>query len=187
MDQQTAGILRVLLAQIAAQQLLALILAVILGVFYRFYRRAYLRHWSLSWLALVMYVGASFVANMDFSGSTEPLRIPWVVVALVAGYLHVAWLLLGAWGLARGQDVPRRAVRLALVAASAAGLGSVLPALAGMTAPSAIGLRCFVAGLAYLSAAAAILSAGRHSRARAASPPGSPCSSTRPIRWPTSG
>ena len=39
--------------------LLALILAGILGSFYRLYGQAYLRHWSLGWLALVVYVGAS--------------------------------------------------------------------------------------------------------------------------------
>jgi len=161
MGEQTIGVMPVLITQVALQAVLALILAGILGAFYRLYRHAYLRHWSLSWLALVAYVAASVGAGMTSGRSTHGLRIPAVAVALVAGYLQVAWLLLGAWGLARGQDVPTRAARLVLAAAAAAGLASVLPALAGMTAPSAIGLRCLVAGVVYLAAAAAILARRR--------------------------
>ena len=57
--------------------------------------------------------------------------------------------------------MPARTVRLVLGAAAAVGLASMLPALAGITAPSAIGLRCLVAGVAYLAAAAAILARRR--------------------------
>jgi len=161
MGEQTIGVLPVLIAQVALQVVLALILAGILGAFYRLYRHAYLRHWSLSWLALVVYVGASAAAGMVSGGGGHPSRLPAVLVSLVAGYLQVAWLLLGVWGLAKSRDVPARTVRLVLGAAAAAGLASVLPALVGTTAPSAIGLRCLVAGVAYLAAAAAILARRR--------------------------
>ena len=143
------------------QAVLALILAGILGAFYRLYRHAYLRHWSLSWLALAVYIGASAVSGLASGGGDHPWRVPSVLVSLVAGYLQVAWLLLGAWGLGRGEDVPVRTVRLVLGAAVALGLASMLPALAGIAAPSAMGLRCVAAGVAYLAAAAVILARRR--------------------------
>jgi PAS domain S-box-containing protein len=155
MGEQTIGVLPVLVTQVALQVTFALILAGFLGAFHRLYGQAYLCHWSLSWLALVVYVGASAAAGM--TAGRPGLRLPALAASLVAGYLQVAWLLLGAWGLARRTEVPARAVRLAIGGAAAAGLASVPPALAGMTAPSAVGLRCLAAGVAYLAAAALIL------------------------------
>ncbi len=147
--------------RLALQAVLALILAGILGAFHRLYRHAYLRHWSLSWLALVVYIGASAVGRPDCRRRPHPWRLAAVLVSLVAGYLQVAWLLLGAWGLARGREVPARTVRLGLGAAAAAGLASVLPALAGVPRAPSMGLRCLVAAVAYLAAAAAILARRR--------------------------
>ncbi len=157
MGQQTIGLLPVLVAQVALQLLLALILAGMLEAFHRLYGQAYLRHWALSWLALVVYVGASIGAGLTSGGPPHGPRLLLAALSFVAGYLQVAWLLLGAWALARGAEVPPRTVRLALVTAAVAGLASVPPALAGWVAPSAVGLRCLVAGLAYLAAAVAIL------------------------------
>jgi PAS domain S-box-containing protein len=157
---ETIGILPVLAAQAALQVALALVLAAILGAFHRLYRHAYLRHWSLSWLALVVYVLASVAAGMGGVGRPG-LRLPAVAVSLVAGFLQVAWLLLGARGLARGEDVPARTVRLVVGVAAGAGLVSVVPALAGWHVPSPVGLRCLVAGLAYATAAVAILARRR--------------------------
>ena len=161
MGQPTIGILPVLATQVAAQAVLALTLAGILGAFHRLYRHTYLRDWSLSWLALAVYVCASAASGMTSGGSSDGLRLPALAVSLVAGYLHAVWLLLGAWGLTRGRDVPARAVRSLLGAAAAVGFASVLPALAGRAAPSAVGLRCLVAGLVYVAVAAAVLARRR--------------------------
>jgi len=79
-------IVRVLVAQVAVQVALALIVTGILGAFHRLYRQTYLRHWSLSWLALAVYVGATLAAGVAGRG---PLRLVAVVVTLVAGYLQV--------------------------------------------------------------------------------------------------
>jgi PAS domain S-box-containing protein len=153
----TIGILPVLVAQVALQVALALVLAAILGAFYRVHRHVYLRHWSLSWLALVVYVLASMGAGMIAAGPAPARRFPLVAVSLVAGFLQLAWLLLGARGLARGEEVPARTVRLVLLAAIVGAVVSLLPALVGLTPPSAVGLRCLVAGLAYVVASAVIL------------------------------
>jgi two-component system cell cycle sensor histidine kinase/response regulator CckA len=152
MGEQTVGILPVLVTQVAAQVGLVLLVAAILGVFHRLYRQAYLRHWSLSWLALAVYASASTVSG--HAGPGGAARAVGESVALLAGYLQVAWLLLGAWGLARGTDVPSRGARLLLGGALVLGVASVPAALARVAAPSAVGIRCLVAGLAYVAAAA---------------------------------
>jgi PAS domain S-box-containing protein len=78
-------------------------------------------------------------------------------LALVAGYLQIAWLLLGVWGLSRGGALPERSVRRALGAAVVAGLASVPPAVAGATRPSMVGLRCGFVALACMAGAVALL------------------------------
>jgi PAS domain S-box-containing protein len=165
-DELTVGILPVLATLVGLQAVLALILAGILGAFHRLYRHAYLRHWSLSWLALLAYLVASLGPGRAPGGDVQGLRLLAALLSLLAGYLQVAWLLLGTWGLERGADVTPRTARRVLGVAIGASLASVLPALAGVTAPSPIGLRCLVAGVAYLSAA--VLLARRRPQARVA-------------------
>jgi two-component system cell cycle sensor histidine kinase/response regulator CckA len=160
MGEQTIGILPVLVTQVAVQIVLVLIVAATLGAFHRLYRQAYLRHWALSWLALAVYAAAATVTG--HSAHAAAGRAVAGSVALVSGYLQVAWLLLGAWGLARGTDVPRRGARLLIGGALALGALSVPPELAGVTAPSAVGVRCLAAGLAYV--VAALVLARRRSR-----------------------
>ncbi len=157
MERLTIDVLPVLIAQVALQVALALVLALILGAFYRAHRHPYLRHWSLSWLALVVYVLASLGAGLATAGRSPAWHVPVVAVSLVAGFLQVAWLLLGARGLARDEEVPAGTVRLVLLAAVVGAALSLLPALVGLTVPSAVGLRCLVAGLAYIAASVGIL------------------------------
>ena len=161
MGERTIGVMPVLIAQVALQVALALILAAILGAFHRLYRHAYLRHWSLSWLALVVYVGASVGAGRMSGGESAVPRVALQMASLVAGYLQVAWLLLGTLGLARDETVADRTVRRALAAAVALGLLSPVPALAGLATPTPRGLRCLVAAVAYVLAAAILLSRRR--------------------------
>ena len=52
-----------------------------IALFNRLYRQAYLRHWSLGWLALVVYVGASVVVRLSGGGGPHLML---VAVALVA-------------------------------------------------------------------------------------------------------
>jgi PAS domain S-box-containing protein len=157
MGERAIGVLPILLTLVALQLVLALILAGILGAFYRFYRRAFLRDWSLSFVALAVYLLSSSAPGTTSGGRATGVRILVVAVSLVAAYLQVAWLLLGAWGLARTADVPAATRRLALAGAAAAGLVAAGLAFAGMSRPSPVMLRCLVAGLAYLVAAAAVL------------------------------
>ena len=160
MEQLTVSALPVLLAQAAGQVLLALLLAAMLLGFDRVYRHAYLRHWALSWAALASYIVLSLAAGLSGARGAHA-NLSLAAIAIVAGYLQIAWLLLGAWGLARGTEVPPRAVRWTSAAAAAMGLLSLVPGRFGAYEPSPLGLRCFVAGLAYLGAAAALLARSR--------------------------
>jgi PAS domain S-box-containing protein len=157
METPAVSILPVLLAQAAGQVLLALLLAAVLLSFERIYRHAYLRHWAYSWAALAAYITVSLSAGSSAGHASVPLA----TVGLVAGHLQIAWLLLGAWGLARGRDVPAAAVGWALAGAVAVGALAMVPGRLGMRAPSPLGVRCLVAGLAYLGSAIALLSRSR--------------------------
>jgi two-component system cell cycle sensor histidine kinase/response regulator CckA len=156
MDTLNIGPQSLQVAQTLGQMSLALVLVVILDVFHRAFKRRYLEHWVLSWLALVFYILGWLVA-LATTESGWLVRAAVHSVTFIAAYLQIAWLLLGARGLARGEEPGRRAVSVALGAAVVAGLASVGPALAGATAPSPRGVRCLVAGLAYLFAASSLL------------------------------
>jgi len=64
-------------------------------------------------------------------------------------------------GLATGVDVPRSRVRRAIGVATALALVSVALVLAGPRVPSPVGLRCLVAGVAYVGAAVPVLARRR--------------------------
>jgi GAF domain-containing protein len=155
MGERTIGILPVFMTLLALQLVLALILAALLGAFHRLYRHAYLRDWSWSWLAFVAYALLSAVSGVTWGDATTPLSALWSAASLIAGYLQIAWLLLGAWGLAWGKDVPQAGRRRATAGAIVAGLGTT--ALAALPGPSPLMLRCLVAGVAYLAGAVVIL------------------------------
>jgi len=160
METSTIGLWSIQIAQALGQMVLALVLSLILSAFQRVYRQAYVRHWALSWLALAAYILGS-IALRGTTGAPAPVRGALYAATFVAAYLQVAWLVLGARGLARGEEPSRRTVAWAVGAAVFAGLASVWPALAGARAPSAGGLRCLVAGVAYLLAAVVLLERGR--------------------------
>jgi GAF domain-containing protein len=141
-----------------SQAALALALVLILHAFHRVHRHAYLRHWAASWLALVVYILGALAVRAAPEHQTAA-RAALYALTFVAAYLQVAFLLLGAWGLSRGEGPGRRAVRLAVGLSVVGGLASVGPALAQL-GPSPGGVRCLVAGLAYLFAAGWILSRG---------------------------
>jgi PAS domain S-box-containing protein len=156
METPAVSILPVLLAQAAGQILLAVVLAVVLRGFARVYGHSYLRHWALSWAALALYLALGLVVGVSDAGAARS-SAPLAALALVAGHLQIAWLLLGAWGLARGADVPRQAVRAALAAAVVAGVVVLVSERLGVSEPSPLALRCLVAGVAYAACSAVLL------------------------------
>jgi len=151
----------ILLFQSLGQSLLAVLTAALLSVFHRVFHRPYLRHWSRSWLALAVYLIGASVAGYSLRPGNEWFRLPSAVVELAAGYLQVAWLLLGSYGLARERPVPSKVSGLVIGGAALLGGISALAADAGILSP--LPLRCLVASVAYLATAAALLWGQRRS------------------------
>jgi PAS domain S-box-containing protein len=155
--ERTISALPLLLTLVVLQFVLALILAGILAAFHRLYHHAFLRDGSRSFAALAAYLTLYSLA----SGRDGAIQAALSAAALLAGYLQVAWLLLGAWGLARGREVPAAARRAALACAAAAALATAVLSLAGLASSSGVVVRCFAGGVAYLAAAGLVLATRR--------------------------
>lgn len=153
----SVAVLPILVALAAGQLLLALVLAVSFGGFYRAFRRSYLRHWGLSWLGLAVFIAASSVSGRTTGEATSDWRGLVLTLAVVAGYLHIAWLLLGVIELARDSRLRQGWVLGASASAVVAGLVSAGPALIGIPTPWVLGGRSLVAGAAYVAAAVLLL------------------------------
>jgi len=91
-----------LLTSYALQAIGALFTAVLFGFFARTYRKPFLLHWARSWsAACVALVGGALGHLVADSGPpTSFARLSIATVAVVAGYLQTAWLLLGSAELA---------------------------------------------------------------------------------------
>ena len=88
---------RVYLAEVVGQLVLVAIVILALYSFHRHYRRPYLLNWARSWVALAIYilvaVASARLARMGLVGPVGLLGLGFV--SMVAGYLHIVWLLLG--------------------------------------------------------------------------------------------
>src|SRR3954465_11239918 len=96
-----------------AQSGVAILISVVLGGLLRRYWRPFLRHWTWSWLALAVHTGAGASAIMlgTFLPINDPLRFSLALAAGIAGYLQIAWLLLGTAELASGRALPPKTTR----------------------------------------------------------------------------
>jgi PAS domain S-box-containing protein len=157
MSELSVGIFPVLMAQATSQLLLALLLVVVFLRFRRAYRHSYLHHWALSWLAFAVHLAGSAASQGSRSIDLREPLWPVLALALVAGYLQIAWLLLGAWELAREAEARRATVRWVVAGAAGMAGASVIAALAGQATPPLLSLRGIVAGVAFLAGAATIV------------------------------
>jgi diguanylate cyclase (GGDEF)-like protein len=146
-------------ATFLAQAVEALLVAGLLLGFHRLYRRAYLRDWAWGWTALAVFLvaGAAGLATLPALGARHPLTLLLAVLASVAAYWNVAWLLLGCYEIVTGRPVgpPRRRLLLgglALVGTAAALLLMEAPASPDAQFYGRVGVRALPAGLAFLGA-----------------------------------
>ena len=149
-------------ATFIVQAIGAILLAIVLLGFYRHYRRGFLIHWALSWFALCAYllgwVGRYFLT--PYFGVWHPLTLGVSSLTIAAGYLQIAWLILGAYELSIGKPVSRRYSRLAVAGLLVAGIASTIVPLIS-AAPGLnlvrLGLRSLVLGAASLAAGYVVL------------------------------
>ncbi len=147
------GVLEIVLYGAGAA--VALAQCAIFAHYHGVFRRDHLRFWSLSFLALAVYLGAaglSIVLRIDFPAS-HPLRLLLSSVSLIAAYVQVALLVIGTLTIWRSRMPSPSAIVQSLVLATVIGL---LSALAYAFDPAAsqerlflrVGLRYLVTGIA---------------------------------------
>jgi diguanylate cyclase len=92
----------------SAQAVFSLILAGLLLAFVLEFRHLFLKHWAMSCLAMALYFASSAAIMELFYDDTGQQSVPPALTAfsLSMGYLHVIWLVIGAW-----EAVTDRAVR----------------------------------------------------------------------------
>ena len=149
----------VLLTTYVVQGAGALLTAIVLRIFHRHYGRDYLRHWARSWFALSAMLGAALLALLLEAnrGRGAAGSIALTSLATVAGYLQIAWLLLGMHELALGRTVQSAVARTTVVGLALFGLVmsllfSGVPNVEMLTFFLREGLRCFIAGGVFLVA-----------------------------------
>src|SRR5947208_777397 len=99
----------VVLVAHAVQTFGAAVIAILLFGFLRQYGKSYLAHWTASWTSLAVYqlaAGIGLVLAVSWRvAPTHPLRVASSLVAGLAGYLQIAWLLFGVYELLRRRPV----------------------------------------------------------------------------------
>jgi len=162
-----------LVAEYLGQAVWSLVVALLLFAFHRTYRRPYLKKWALSWGALAVYhaAGALGLRLASWEPAAAPARAVASVLALVAVYAGVVWLLLGTYEVTTGRIASRRGSVRLLVAAAAFGLASaVFFALGPPEMPLRLVLRLVVppamAGAAFAASGIGIWRARRQHRGR---------------------
>ncbi len=146
-----------------AQSGAAVVTAFVFGGLQRRYWRPFLQHWTWSWSALAVHAGAgaSAVALAAWYPIDAPVRFALALVAGIAGYLQIAWLLLGTAELSRGRSFPERwTSRLVAVVAL---LGAVLviayswdPSRTELLFVLRVSVRRFAVGIAFVAGGLAI-------------------------------
>jgi diguanylate cyclase (GGDEF)-like protein len=164
--------LYLLLVGLVVQSGAALLIAAVFGGLHRRYWRPFLRHWTWSWLALALHAGAG--AGAVYLGLTrpidDPLRFSLALTAGVAGYLQIAWLLLGTTELTTGTPFSARTGRWLIAGVAIAGAALVIafawdPSRADLLYTLRVTVRRSAVGLAFLVGGAAIIDAPRIARA----------------------
>ena len=97
-------------AALVAQAVGALLLGALLLAFHRQYRKGYLRHWAWSWLSFSVHLATSAVA-LDLSDqmpAAHPVQLVLAGLSGMAGYLQLAFVIVGAYQLEAGRPVCSR-------------------------------------------------------------------------------
>jgi diguanylate cyclase (GGDEF)-like protein len=107
------------IATFSAQTIGAAVMAILLLGFHRQYRKSYLLHWTLGWTAIAVSHLASGIALLL---SPSLVRTALTIVAGVAGWLQIGWLLFGVYELVRRRPVRLRDAERVLLGLAVAGL-----------------------------------------------------------------
>jgi diguanylate cyclase (GGDEF)-like protein len=158
-------------AGLLAESGVAVLIASVFFGLLRRYWRPYLRHWTFSWLALAVHAatGATAIALSPWFAINDPLRFTLALIAGVAGYLQIAWLLLGTAELTSRGAVSQRAVRAILATLTVVGAALVIayawdPSKAELLFTLRVTVRRFAIGSAFVFGGIVISRAPRIAR-----------------------
>ena len=158
-------------AGLFAQSGVAILIALVLGGLLRRYWRPFLHHWTWSWIALAVHAGAGAGAIVlaQWLPITHPLRFSLALAAGIAGYLQIAWLLLGTAELTSGRTMPVRTTRWIIAGVTLAGTLLVLAyswdaSRSELLFTLRVSVRRVAAGVAFLIGGVAITRAPRIAR-----------------------
>ncbi|HNR91204.1 MAG TPA: bifunctional diguanylate cyclase/phosphodiesterase [Dokdonella sp.] len=143
---------------------IALVQSAVFAHYHGLFRHDYLRFWSLSFLALAIYLataGTSIVLQARFPAS-HPLRLLLSSLSLGAAYVQIALLVIGTLTIWRNRAPARASIVQALTLAVALGLLSVFafafdPSAAQERMLLRVGLRYLLTGVAGVALGVAIL------------------------------
>jgi len=112
----------------AGQAILGLILSFLLVLFLIEFKHAFLSHWALSFLAMACYFGSitGLMLIMQLGGVPPAQRLALSGFSQVAAYLHVVWLMIGAWEAANEERIGPRIHFVLIVLAVFLGISTTL-------------------------------------------------------------
>ena len=96
-----------------AQAISSVMIGLLLLHFARQYQRKYLFYWSYSFLSLTVYlttVYLSLMALAEYDMSSSVLKMSNLLVMLTAGYLQIAFLVVGTLSLVNGTKISKRTI-----------------------------------------------------------------------------
>jgi diguanylate cyclase (GGDEF)-like protein len=153
-------------AGLLAESGVAVLIAVVFFGLLRLYWRPFLSHWTWSWVALAVHAGcgASALILAQWLSIDHPARFVFALIAGIAGYLQIAWLLMGTAELTRGSAIAPGTVRRILLALTIVGAALVIayawdPSRSGLLFTLRVTIRrlaigsSFVAGAIFMSRA----------------------------------
>jgi diguanylate cyclase (GGDEF)-like protein len=110
------------------QAVAALIIAAVFSALHSRYWRPFLLHWTRSWLALAVHSGAGAAALLLSASHPidDPIRFSLAIAAGAAGYMQIAWLLLGTTELATDRPFAPSRSRWFIAAVAVLGAGLVI-------------------------------------------------------------
>ncbi len=120
--------LELMIALQAGQALFGLILALLLIAFLIEFKHRFLRHWAFSCLALACYFGgaAGLILSGRYDGISPAERLVLSAFSQAAAYLHIIWLMIGAWEAVNERNIKPRVHVLLVILAVMVGVGTTM-------------------------------------------------------------
>ena len=106
----------------------AVFIGVVFAHFQRAFQHAYLRHWTACWLVTGAWLVGASVSNIlrDYGLTVTPWYVLAAVFTTTAGFMRLAWLLLGAFEVTAGRGVDKHLARRLVTAAALFGIVSTI-------------------------------------------------------------